>query len=210
MRYFLSTVLLFTFLFIPFSIAFAQETGTAPTFAKLCETGDSKEECAIEKLNRGLLPPDQASDSADPEVNSWLTSVGQVFSGAMAGILAFFSGADNLKDSYMASTEQQQTPTSTEPAKEEEKEGIMQKIIKTLAGSEGYYGSTLPKEEELPAEFKKPEGEGLQIGPTKIELFKAVNAEEKYFCNGYIPQEICKADGSCERIECPITGQPNQ
>jgi hypothetical protein len=205
MRNLLIAALLFSFQFVPFSVTFAQDS--IATFEKLCETGDSQEECAIEKLNHGLLPPEQASESADVEVSSWLTSIGQT----LGNIVAFFTGANNLQNSYVASTEQQSpTSTSTEPAKEEEKEGIIQAIIKTLAGSEGYYGSTLPQEEELPTEFKKPEGDGLQIGPTKIELFKAINAEEKYFCNGYIPQEICKSEGNCERIECPITGQPNQ
>lgn len=205
MRYSLFIFVVSVFLLSSFSVAFAQETSSPATFVSPCQAGQSKEECAIENLNQGLLPPEQASESADPEVSSWLTIIGQTLSNA----LAFLTGANNLQDSYVAPTPQPEV-TNTEQKPEEQKEGILQTIIKTLAGSEGYYGSTLPKAEELPAEFKKPEGEGLQIGPVKIDLLKAVNQEEKYFCNAYIPQEVCKADGSCEKIECPITGQPNQ
>ena len=197
----LTLILLFLLLQTVFLFpVFGQSPTEEATFLPICESGQSDEECAIEKLNQGLLPEEVATESADSTVGSWISSIGQT----AANIVAFFSGANNLQDSYVYDTPKK--ATDEQPTKE----SFLQLLVNTLAGSEGYYGTTLPKAEELPKEFKKPEGTGLQIGTTSIELFKSVNAEEKYYCNSYLPQEVCREDGTCEKIECPITGQPNQ
>lgn len=185
---FLSIFLLST----PLPVSLAQETSPEPSFAPLCESGQSKEECAIEKLNQGMLPEVVAEETNDSVIASWLTSIGQTVS----AVVSFFTGANNLQDSYLPNLDDvsESTPSANTG------------LSNTLAGPEGYYGATLPQ--ELPEGFSKPEGDGLQIGPVKLPIFSSINQEEKYYEHSYFPEEYCDQDGQCERI-CPITGQCN-
>ncbi len=187
-RLFLLLPIIFVLLLYPSDI-YAQATDIQ--FEQICTDGQTKEGCAVQKLNHGLMPPEQAQEKSDPEIDSWLGQIGQALNNF---VQSFFAGADNLKEGYI--------PAATPAA------GAEESLTNTLAGPEGYYGSTLPTEEQLPEGIDKPTGTGLKIGPISLPNFSEINQDEQFFEQSYFPGEICMADGTCEKV-CPITGQCN-
>lgn len=178
-------------LLLPFSVVHGQETGFEQ-FEQVCASGQSYEECAIKKLNHGLMPPEQATETIDEEVSGWLSTIGQ----ALNGLLVFFTGADNLKDAYLPS------PTPNANA-ESSLNGL-------LAGPDGYYGTTLPQDEQLPEGVKKPAGDKLYIGPIPIPFTGPINQDEKFFEQSYFPDKICNENGSNCQAVCPVTAKCDQ
>jgi hypothetical protein len=140
------------------------------------------------------MPPDQAAETSDPETTSWLTKIQQAVNDF---VKQFFAGADNLKEGYLPSP----SPLSDDQAE--------QNLNNTLAGPEGYYGSTLPTEDTLPEGIEKPQGEPVKVGPVSIPFTAPINTDEKFYEQSYMPQEICSSDGTCETV-CPITGKCKQ
>ena len=173
-----------------FSLVNAQAPDAS--FEPICVDGQSMESCAVRKLNQGLLTPEQAQETTDPEVVSWLGQIGQALD---KFVQSFFVGADNLKEGYR--------PAASPGV------GAEQSLEDTLAGPEGFYGATLPNPAEIPFPIEKPAGAGLKVGPVTLPKFNEINADERFFEQSYVPEQICYADGACEKV-CPITGQCTQ
>jgi len=181
-----------TILIFVFSFSSVQAQNPAASFDPICTEGQSMESCAIRKLNHGLLPEEQAQETTDAEVTSWLGQIGQALD---KFVQSFFVGADNLKEGYRPA------PSASVSAE--------QSLKDTLAGPEGFYGATLPNPSEIPFPIEKPAGTGLKVGPITLPNFNEINADERFFEQSYVPEKICFADGSCETV-CPITGQCTQ
>ncbi len=193
---------IFSFLVIFFvlttfpSFTYAQET----TFDPICTSSQSYEECAVEKLNSGLLPASPSGELSNEEAKKRIeenATILEKIKGILSGFISFFIGAENIQTAYIpevvSSPEASATPA---PAGD---------INNTLAGPEGYYEATLPQ--ELPEGMEKPEGTGVKIGTSIFDIFKKANQGEEYYCDGYIPEQICDDKGQCTKVPCPITGQ---
>jgi hypothetical protein len=172
-------------------------------FSRVCEEDDSVDQCAIQKLNYGMQPDQQIEQVKDDSVFSWLTSIGQT----LDELVAYFTGAENLKEAYIPDLEEEAQKNTGAAQDSDTKEENTELLNNTLAGPEGYYGMTLPA--ELPDDYAKPAGKGIDINGQKIPLFSDIDAEGMFYEQSSFPEEFCDEKGNCTKV-CPVTGQCNE